>query len=534
VSLFSELRRRHVFKVGAAYLVAAWLIAQVLDLVLDAFPSPDWVMQVALILLAVGFAIALLLAWAYEMTPDGIRRETGDESGAGVPPRRSGHLAYILIAGGLVVALALKFSNPDTPDAKPDIAEIVARPSIVILPFDNVSGDASQDFVAFGLTDELINGLQALGSFPVISRDASLSFPAAGTSASAFAEGYGASYFLEGSVNQAAGAIRVLVNMSSTTSGQVWAERFQVAKGSDELFEIVDQLVTKTARAILQSEVTRVRLTRHAPSDAWEYYMKGLSVVLEYDDARYAEARADLDAAVEIAPEMAEAWWAIGELEVQRYLGRPLGKEADLDEIDEIIGYFRKAHELSPFHGAACGCLGYLLTAVGQPEEARVVFEQALEANPLSSDLRIDYAYYLVWAGHYEDAARQAALALELGPVVSDRAAVWGMRSVMELAAGQRQQALDSANKALFLRKDAYNMPVAVAVNFVLGNTAEAAALYRETKALFPGLEPGNPVLHVVLKPIDEILAAKYERGEYSGPVSVEQIFAALADMSKP
>ena len=534
MSLFSELRRRHVFKVGAAYLVAAWLVAQVLDLVLDAFPSPGGVMQAALILLAVGFVVALLLAWAYEMTPDGIRRESADESGAGTTPRRSGHFASIFIAGGLVVALTLALTSPYTPDAKPDIAEIVARPSIVILPFDNISGDASQDFVAFGLTDELINGLQAMGSFPVVSRDASLSFRAAGTSARAFAEGYGASYFLEGSVNQVAGAVRVLVNMSSTTSGQVWAERFHVAKGSDELFEIVDQLISKIGRAILQSEVARVRLTRHAPTDAWEYYMKGLSVVLDYDDARYAGARADLDAAVEIAPEMAEAWWATGELEVQRYLGRPLGKNADLDEIYKIIDYFRKAHELSPFHGAACGCLGYLLTAVGQPEEARVIFEQALEANPLSSDLRIDYAYYLVWAKHYEEAAQQAALALELGPLVSDRAGVWGLQSVIALAAGQRQQALDSANKALFLRKDAYNLPVAVAINYVYGNTAEAAALYRETKSLFPGLEPENPMLYVVLKPIDDILEARRLAGEHSGPASVEQIFDALAEMTKP
>lgn len=533
MSLFSELRRRHVFKVGAAYLVAAWLIAQVLDLVLDAFPSPDWVLQAALILLAVGFVIALLLAWAYEMTPDGIRRESADGSGTGTTPRPSGHLAYIFIIGGLVVALALALVGPDTSDAKPDIAEIVARPSIVILPFDNISGDASQDFVAFGLTDELINGLQAMGSFPVISRDASLSFRAAGTGARAFAESYGASYFLEGSVNQVSGTLRVLVNMSSTTSGQVWAERFEVVKGSDGLFEIVDQLVSKIGHAILQSEVTRVRLTRHTASDAWEHYMKGLSVVLDYDDARYAEARADLDAAVEVAPEMAEAWWATGELEVQRYLGRPLGKDADLDEIFKIIGYFRKAHELSPFHGAACGCLGYLLTAVGQPEEARVVFEQALEANPLSSDLRIDYAYYLLWAGHYDDASRQAALALELGPMLSDQAGVWGMRSVIALAGGQRQQALDSANKALFLRKDAYNLPVAVAVNYVSGNSTEAAALYRETKSLFPGLEPGNPMLYVVLKPVDDILAARRHAGEYSGPASVEQIFDALAELTK-
>lgn len=532
MSLFSELKRRHVFKVGVAYLVAAWLVAQVLDLILDAFPAPDWVMRTVLLLLAAGFVIALLLAWAYELTPEGVRRESEGASISGSPGKRPAYLLNVFVVVALALAVALALTNLDLFDDEPDLEDIVARPSIVVLPFANNSGEAAQDYIAFGLTDELITGLQAMGNFPVISRDASLSFATAETGAREFAEGYGASYYVEGSVNQSADVIRVLVNMSSTRSGQVWAERFQLATGTDDLFEVVDNLISKIATAVLQSEVTRVQRTNRAPVDAWEHYMKGLSVVLEYDDEQYANAREHLDAAVAIAPEMAEAWWAIGELEVGRYLARPHDSDSGLDDVFEIIGYFRRAHELSPFHAAACGCLGYLLTAVGQAGEARAVFAQALEAKPLSSDLRLDYAYYLAWVGQYEDARHNADLSLHLGPVESDRAGVWALRAVTEFARGRDPEAIDAIHRAMFIRKDAYNMPVAVALLYISGEREQAAALYREMRDLFAGLEPRNPLLYVALKPIDDVLAARRGHVDAPVPADVEEIFAALAELT--
>ena len=283
-------------------------------------------------------------------------------------------------------------------------------------------------------------------------------------SATKFAQNNGASYLVEGSVNVSGDGIRVLANLSGAGGNQVWAERYQLEGGQIDVFDVADELVSKVAGAVLDSEVKRVQREDRPPSNAWEHYMKGLKVVLEYDHQSYEMARQHLDRAVEIAPEMAEAWWALGELEVMDYMTRPFDNENELEELYSVIEYFRKAHELSPFHAAACGCLGYMLTAVGKPDEARVVYEQAIEAKPLSPDLRVDYAIYLAWAGRYEEALENAALSLKLGPVSQDRAGVWTIRSLAAFAAGNEQEALDAINRAVFVSHHTFYTPTAVAI----------------------------------------------------------------------
>lgn len=114
-------------------------------------------------------------------------------------------------------------------------------------------------------------------------------------------------------------------------------------------------MASKIAAAVLESEIQRVVRTDRPPADAWEHYIKGLHVILNYNPDSYDDARQHLDQAAEIAPDMAEAWWALGELEALQFLTRPLVEENALDELHEIIGYFRKAHDLSPFHAVAWG-----------------------------------------------------------------------------------------------------------------------------------------------------------------------------------
>lgn len=529
MSLFEELKRRSVFKVGFAYLVIAWLVAQVAELVLGTFGMPEWVMQAVLVLLAVGFVVSLLLAWAYELTSHGIRKESEIEA-TGPAAAKAGHMLFYVIIGVLALAAAYLFftREPSAPTRAPDIDDLIARPSVIVLPFANISGDAAQDYLAFGVTDELIAGLQRFGNFPVVSRNASLSFGVTEVSATDFAQNHGASYLVEGSVNVSTDEIRIVANLSSIDGNQVWAERYQLENGQVDIFDVSDELVSKVAGAVLDSEVKRVHRTDRPPSDAWEHYVKGLRVVLTYDHQEYEMARRHLERAIEIAPEMAEAWWALGELEVMNYLTRPLVAEAGLDDLYEFIGYFRKAHDLSPFHAAACGCLGYMLTAVGQPDEARVVFEQAIEAKPLSPDLRIDYAIYLVWSKRYDEASENASLALKLGPVSQDRAGVWTARSLIAFAQGDEQAALDAIHRALFIRKDTFYTPASVALLYVLGKPDEAADLLREMQSLFPDLEPGNPVFYVMMKPIDDVLAAKRQQGITTLPLDVAEIYTNL------
>jgi len=530
LSLFTELKRRNVFKVGAAYIVTTWLILQVADVILGNIEAPGWLFRVLLLFLAIGFLFALLFAWAYELTPEGIRRESESSENASAANKPAHILLYVVI-GVLALAATYLFVTREesAPDRVPGIDALITRPSVIVLPFANISGDQAHDYLAFGLTDELIAGLQRLGNFPVVSRHASLSYGVTEMTAVEFAQDYGASYLVEGSVNVGSDGIRVLANLSSTAGNQVWAERYQPKGGQIEILDISDELVSKVAGAVLESEVKRVQRTDRPPLDAWEHYVKGLRVVLEYDHRDYAMARQHLDQAVEIAPDMAEAWWALGELETMRYMTTPRGEKDSLEELYVLIDYFRKAHELSPFHAAACGCLGYMLTAVGRPDEARIVFEQAVEAKPLSPRLRVDYALHLAWAGRYEEAEENAALVLKLGSVSQDRAGVWFVRSLAALSDGNEQDALDAINRAIFLSRESFYTPAAVTLLYLLGQPDNAVALFRDMQDVFPDLRAKDPVFYVTLKPIDDILAARREQeGEVAGPADVEEIYSIL------
>ena len=529
MSLLNELKRRNVFKVGVAYVVMAWLVMQVADVILNNIEAPTWIFQVLLVFLAVGLVVALVLAWAYELTPEGIKREAEDSESTPVARKSSQKITYVLI-GVLALAASYLFITKEKsgPDPAVSIDDLIAKPSVIVLPFANLSGNTARDYLAFGITDELIVGLQRLGNFPVISRNASISYGVTDISATDFAQSFGASYLVEGSVNVSGDEIRILANLSGTDGNQVWAERYQLEDGQIDVFDVSDELVSRIAGAVLESEVKRVQRIDRPPSDAWEHYIKGLKVVLEYDHRNYEKARKHLDEAVEIAPDMAEAWWALGELEVMNYMTRPFVQETELKELYVLIDYFRKAHELSPFHAAACGCLGYMLTAVGKPDEARVVYEQAIAAKPLSPDLRVDYAIYLAWAGRYEEALENAELSMKLGPVSQDRAGAWTIRSLIAFAAGQQQEALDAINRAMFVHTNSFYTPTAVAMLYVLGKHEAAKSLFREMQSLFPDLRARNRVFYVTLKPIDDILAARRQQGDLYGPADVEEIFSLL------
>jgi len=287
-------------------------------------------------------------------------------------------------------------------------------------------------------------------------------------------------------------------------------------------------LVSKIAGAVLESEIDRAQRTDHPPTDAWEHYMKGLKVVLSYDHTQYSTTRAHLERAVELAPDMAEAWWALGELEVMNYMTMPVVEETAIEDMYFFIEYFRKAHKLSPFHSAACGCLGYMLTAVGQPDEARAVFSQAIEAKPLAANLRVDYAIFLLWEGRYDEALENTDVALKLGPVTRDRAGLWSARSMVALARGDELEALDAINRSLFIDKTNFYTPVAVAVLYVLGQHDEAASLLAELENVFVDLNPTSRIFYVTMKPVDDILADRRQRGITGDPANIEEIFSIL------
>jgi TolB-like protein len=217
MSLIAELKRRNVFRVGAAYAIVAWLLIEVASVLLPTFDAPDWVMKAFSSLVILGFPLALIFAWAFELTPEGIKRESAvspDESITHVTGRK---LDFAII-GLLALAVVFMFVDNYVLEAEPEEAGITAgsvteEKSIAVLPFANMSGDPEQEFFSDGISEELLNVLAKVKGLRVTSRTSAFAFKGTNTSIPDIAEKLGVEHVLEGSVRMAGDRVRITTQL---------------------------------------------------------------------------------------------------------------------------------------------------------------------------------------------------------------------------------------------------------------------------------------------------------------------------------
>ena len=187
--LLAELRRRNVFKVGAAYVLVAWVLAQVAELALDSFEAPAWVMKTLLLLLALGLPLVLVFAWAFELTPEGIKREQAADRGQSVTQQTGQKLTYLIAAAAAIAIASILWLPRDLGDEDlpaDDVPQNVAAPvaedtmpdshSVAVLPFVNMSADPEQQYFSDGMTEEIINSLVKIPGLSVPARTSVFAF----------------------------------------------------------------------------------------------------------------------------------------------------------------------------------------------------------------------------------------------------------------------------------------------------------------------------------------------------------------------
>ena len=508
---FDELKRRNVFRVGVAYVIVAWLTAQVTELALDSFAAPDWVIKTVLFLLIIGFPLALIFAWAFEVTPEGIKRDSEVDRDKSIT-RQSGRKLDFVIIGALVVALGYFVITRDSSPPREqsfDLA-ILDRPMVAVLPFANTSGDSAYDFLSLGLMDEIIVSLQRFRAFPVVSRGAALAFQGREKPITDIAAELQAMYVVDSTFRLNRENLRVLVTMSNRNGDQVWAQPFDLASDFKELYAMLDEVAAGIAGAVRDSEVTRVEASSRPPIAAWEHYIKGLSIILNWRPERYLEGRSHIEQALELDPNFAEAWWALGEIDSTELMVSSLIENVSLARLETIEGYFRRAHELSPFHGAACGCLGMILVALDRVDEAFVLLAEALKANPMSPALRVDYAQALLSQGRFDEARMMAESSARMEPVGIDLSVTWMIKAVADLGQDRREEARDNIFRAIYAHPpNVLVAPHAIVILYLLGDRDAAARLYEEFVGEFPGFSFENPFTEMILGPIDEVIASQ-------------------------
>jgi len=450
MSFLSELRRRKVFQVAIGYLAVAWLLVQVTATLLPAFDLPVWALRFVVLLFALGFPVAVLMAWALELTPEGVKVEVGTSGG-----RIMFAIAAVLIAAtlGWFFRGHSYFSNPVAQTAVAGTASPRARVverSIAVLPLVNASNDPEQQFFSDGLSENLIDTLSRFDGVKVIGRMSSFQFRDDKGDSAAIGAKLGASYLLNGSVQRAGGLVRISASLVKAADGStLWAEHYD--RPYKNLFALQDEIAQAVAGALqvkLLSPEAAAKQDDRPPGgniEAYNAYLQGLKYWHDQDfpksadymsravriDPAYAiawahlsgswstvatfwkdppeppeellrKARIAVDKALQLAPELGAAHAARAYLSVYR-----------LDHRGASAGCHR-ALQLAPEDGTVLNGCGIVLAQIGKLHEAIPLRQHLLSIEPLYAVNDFQYADLLTATGRLDEAEKYLRIAEDL------------------------------------------------------------------------------------------------------------------------
>jgi TolB-like protein/Tfp pilus assembly protein PilF len=403
-SFLDELKRRNVFRVGVAYLVVAWVLLQLTDLVFENLNAPDWVMQVIMLMVAIGFPIALILAWAFEVTPEGVRPEHIDPAQA-VQASRNTRLFYVAVAliaiggGGLLLMQGDRSGNLATDSAAaPQAGNTTGTQAgdtgdssllaIAVLPFESFTEDREDQFFADGLADTLLHKLAQLQTLTVIARNSSFQFKGQNVDVREIGEKLGVPTVVEGSVQRQGEQVRIIAQLVSTSDGaHLWSGTFDGT--FENIFALQDNVATAIAEQlqITLSDQDRERLNRRGTNipEAYETLVRAYALDSDFDGAGFDPddnpRLALLRKVVELDPEYALGWTSLSS-----YFNALAFFDTDSARFDEFVADSKaaaqKAIEADPDESAAYGALGYAHWRLQEIPEAEAAYRTALAINP--------------------------------------------------------------------------------------------------------------------------------------------------------
>ncbi len=452
-SFFAELKRRNVYKVAVAYIVAGWALSQGIAQVLPVFDIPNWVVRFLVILIILGLPVALGLAWAFEITPEGIKRT--EDVDVTQPHSFGGTWIYIAILGA-VISVALFFLGRYTARESASAAHTesvtrIPQKSIAVLPLLNESGDSSDEYFSDGLSEELIAALSQIKELKIIGRSSSFRFKDRKEEPKTIGEKLGVSTLLDGTVRKQGDRVRIVAELVNTADGiQLWTRTFdRELKDIFAVQEDIARAVADSLKLTLLGSADR-SAQRAAPNstEAHNAYLQGHFHFLRRNLEDYRKAVGYLNEAIRLDPDYAlayaersEAWTFIGDLATeQKKEAWPAAKKdaekavevgPNLAETHAALGWVRffsewkfaeglreleRAKELSPANPTANDLLARVIIYLGKVSEAERQARQAVELDPLSVIARGNLARVLLAAGKLDEADAEARKAAELQP----------------------------------------------------------------------------------------------------------------------
>jgi len=398
-SLFNELMRRNVVRVGVAYTIVAWLLIQLAGALEPALLLPDWVDRVVTVFLLIGFPIILIFAWAFELTPDGIKRTRDVSPEESITPKtgkRLEHTTIVLLALLVLFLVGREFIPTLGGDGEETAASVDTPASIAVLPFEDYSEDNDQDFFSKGISEEILNLLAKTNALRVAARTSSFAFGGTDIDIREIGNKLDVETVLEGSIRKSGPTIRITAQLINVDDGyHLWSETYD--RNYTDIFRIQDEIAAEILAALkvhlLGEEIATHRAAAETTDnmDAYSTYLigkerLGLRTREDIQAAHDLFAKA-LESDSEYAP--AHVHLAHADLLLEQY---QYGGDGNVDpEHDaEILEHLQTAMKLAPTLPEALGVNGYYQLRRSQHEEAEKSFNQALQLNP-------NYALAYVW-----------------------------------------------------------------------------------------------------------------------------------------
>ena len=471
MNLFNELKRRNVFRVGIAYAVVAWLVMQFADVVLNNITAPGWVFQAIMLLLAIGFPIVLIFAWAFEMTPEGLKKEKDVDRSKSIAPRTGRKLDRTII---VFMALALAYfaydkfsdkpieptsfesvqpvSNSLTGSDKSTPARSESDKSVAVLPFAFRSANQEDQFFAEGMHDDLLTQLAKINSLKVISRTSVSEYKNTTKKIPEIAAELGVATIVEGGVQRSGSRIRINAQLiDAKTDEHLWAETYNRELTAENLFDIQAEIARAIAQALQATlspeEEASINRALTNNLEAWEAYQRAGRLRLTQAIASMKMGITEVDHALELDPRFAAAWSLKAILLLQQYWfydtdpatrdtawqaiqsGRAI--EPGLPELDIAEGYYhywgyRDYEKALPFMQRAAAArpndarthqaLAYVLRRMGDWENTLDALHRAAELDPRTVQSHTDIGETLLRLRRFEEAESTLARAQDAHP----------------------------------------------------------------------------------------------------------------------
>lgn len=422
MGFFEELKRRSVFRVGIAYVVVSWLIIQVVETILPSFGFGDNAIRGVVILLAIGFLPTLILAWVFEFTPEGIKREIDVDPGRPVARQTRRKLDRLIIVG-LILVLAYfawdKFLAAPTAEVADAAVGEKPEKSLAVLPFVTRSDQKADEYFSQGIHDDLLTQLAKIDGMRVVSRTSVMRYAGTTKPIAEIARELGVTTILEGGIQRAGDRVRINAQLiEADTDSHLWAETWDKELTAWNIFEIQSELATMIASA-LESELTPGVQARieDKPTDsieAWDLTLRGRYLMdKELSEENLISAAALFRQAIEADPGYAEAWAGLSQA-LQELVGWHYRPEKEL--WPEAWQAAEKAVELDPDSTAALMALGDLQRMGRRYQEGEKSFLRAIELSPGSADAHGRYSDLLRDAQRFDESVREIRRAVELNP----------------------------------------------------------------------------------------------------------------------